>query len=150
MTSLSVSQLSYAQETQPDADNEVKTDLDFPTPKHMVGQDGTQYAAFTIEQYEQLIRMANAYYYLGEVFVLQQQKILNFQFQINEYQQEILLYSALNETLKAENNQFEEQNNILSKRLEKDKKTRFLKTLGVSALVGVSFGLIGIGIGKAL
>jgi hypothetical protein len=124
--------------------------MDLPEAKHMVGPDGTHYAAFTMEQYDDLIKIYAGYIALGDFCLAAIFEIGELNIQIDAYKQEVLSYEVANELLKADNKKYKLANGALELKLSKNKRTNFLKTLGVSTLVGLGTGLIGLGVGKAL
>lgn len=143
-------QNAYAQETHQKTENNISTNLDFPIPKRIFDTEKGEYAAFTMEQYSQLIRIYNAYLTLGKIAVVQQEIILNLEFQVGQQYQKMLLMESLHELLSEKNRVLEKKNDKLASALKKEEKTTFLKILGVSALSGLAFGLVGMAVGKSI
>ena len=134
-----------------DFGEDIPLDLQAPTPKRIMGSDGVQFV-FTAKQYQKLTQIINAYDDLGTLAVKQEQKIIALNLQVVDLQKEIYLCGgeALSASLQVQIRDYKLQIDKLNDKLSKNKKRNFLRTLGVSTLMGISFGLVGVAVGKSL
>lgn len=138
---LTISYMSQAQEALPYRD--IDLSLDLPTGEHAMGSDGVVYIIYTEEQNKQLKKIYDNYRSLSS-YNLQLWE-LNVDLS-NDVNKELTLNQKLNERLAEAN----KTNYELKLNLEQTQEKRFVKAMGLSLLVGLGMGLLGVGIGSAL
>jgi phage regulator Rha-like protein len=115
-----------------------------------ITSNGKEYAAFTAEQYAKILVIYSNYISLGDFTLAAISEIEELKLQTAEYKRQISDYEIANELLRSRVEEYKTLNLTLENQLTKNKRQSFLKSLGVSALVGLGTGLIGVAVGYSV
>lgn len=142
---LTISYISQAQELMPYSD--VNVALDMPKGEHAMANDRSIYVIYTEEQNEQLIKIYKNYKSLASYNI----QLWELYVDLSSYcDKEYSDLKVENQKLNYKLTQANKTNNELKLTLDQTKEKKLMKTLGLSLLVGLSMGALGVGIGSAL
>jgi hypothetical protein len=142
---LTISYISQAQELLPYSD--VNLALEMPNGEHAMANDGSVYVIYTEEQNEQLQKIHKNYKSLASYNIQLWELYLDLS---NYCDKEYSVLKVENEKLNYKLSEANKTNNELKLSLDQSKEKKFMRVMGVSLLVGLGMGALGVGIGSAL
>jgi hypothetical protein len=135
---------SFAQEEE-----DIELYLPKPEGKLITGPDGQIYHAYTKEEQKQIDRSFRSYHLLSDFAIAAIFAIGDLEQTIEQLNQEVMDYEVQNELLLIELQKSRLLKNALEIKLTNNKRKSFFLTLGLSTLLGVSSGLIGVAVGQS-